>query len=754
MGWPVRLLIIAACVTTLLRAAGASAEYVDARICAACHKQIAADYAKTGMGRSFFRPASSNSPEVNTSKLEEYYHPLSDTHFSMTQRDGKYYQRRWQAGFGGQETNVEELQVDYVLGSGNHARSYLHRTPRGTLIELAMGWYSENGGHWGMSPGSDSSHPRTRRFVSYKCMFCHNGVPQIPAGSEAPGSDPIFAGELPEGIDCQRCHGPGGRHIRTVQTAGSRPEEVRSSIVNPARLDAKLRMEICMQCHLETSSGRIPSTVVRFNRAPFSYLPGEPLADFMLTFDHAPGTGHEGKFEAVSSVYRLRQSRCFVKSQGKLSCDTCHNPHRVERGAEMAARQARVCRQCHAAAQGTVAPIDSLIAAGKHTDSADCAGCHMPKRRAEDTPGMVMTDHLIQRGPPAKTLLAEFPERAPEEYRGEVTPYYPSPLPKDAASALYFAVAQVGLGNNLQAGLPMLAREVARQKPVDGEFYIVLGDAWKSAGKPREAVAAYERAVQLKPQSWSALRSLADALAADGQSSRAAGMLKQAVQMAPTDPITWYRYGMLDFAGGRTAEAAEKVRKAIALDRSLPDQSRSLAEILMKAGQPDAAQAAVTEALRTDPYDDAAWDIAGRLLTEKGAMAEAFYNFGKAARLRPGYGPYLYDFALALVRADRFDEAQEQAEGAVRADPNLADAHQLLGGLFARKQQLPEAAREYRRTLELRPDSGRAHLLLGNVLAAQHDTSGAAEQLRIAAKDSDAAIAAQAAQMLRQIGVR
>jgi Tfp pilus assembly protein PilF len=135
-------------------------------------------------------------------------------------------------------------------------------------------------------------------------------------------------------------------------------------------------------------------------------------------------------------------------------------------------------------------------------------------------------------------------------------------------------------------------------------------------------------------------------------------------------------------------------------------------------------------------------------------MAEAFYNFGKAARLRPGYGPYLYDFALALVRADRFDEAQEQAEGAVRADSNLADAHQLLGGLFARKQQLPEAAREYRRTLELRPDSGRAHLLLGNVLAAQHDTSGAAEQLRIAAKDSDAAIAAQAAQMLRQIGVR
>ena len=57
------------------------------------------------------------------------------------------------------------------------------------------------------------------------------------------------------------------------------------------------------------------------------------------------------------------------------------------------------------------------------------------------------------------------------------------------------------------------------------------------------------------------------------------------------------------------------------------------------------------DALRIDPYDDAAWDLAGRMLAEKGEMPEAFYNFEKAIRLRPGYAPYLYDFALALVRA-------------------------------------------------------------------------------------------------------
>jgi len=135
-------------------------------------------------------------------------------------------------------------------------------------------------------------------------------------------------------------------------------------------------------------------------------------------------------------------------------------------------------------------------------------------------------------------------------------------------------------------------------------------------------------------------------------------------------------------------------------------------------------------------------------------LPEAFFAFEKALRLRPGYAPHLYDYALALVRADRFDEAQARAEASVQADPNRADTHELLGGLFARKRQLPDAAREYRRTLELQPDSSRAHLHLGNVLAAQGDASGAAEHLREAARSRDAAIAQQASQALRQMGVR
>ena len=379
----------------------------------------------------------------------------------------------------------------------------------------------------------------------------------------------------------------------------------------------------------------------------------------------------------------------------------------------------------------------------------------MPKRRAEDTPGMVMTDHLIQRRQPVNDLPAKFRERPPEKYHGEVVPYYPSPLPPTPDNALYRAVAQVGLHNNLDTGLLALAREIATQKPREPEFYLVLGDGLQAAGKHRESVAAYEEAVKLAPNSPRVLRLLAAGLSADGQLPRASEMLNRALELAPADPITWYRCGMLDSLSGRLEDAAQKIGKAIELDPSLPDQSTSLADVLARSGESDRAQAALRDALRIDPYDDAAWDLAGRVLTEKGEMAEAFYNFEKALRLRPGYAPYLYDFALALVRGDRFDEAQQRAEEAVRADPNLADAHELLGSLFAQKApvarggpRLPAVPSRCGQIQAARTSGSATCSLHKATLPARRNTGV------LAARGGDAAIAQQATHALRRIGAR
>ena len=92
----------------------AADSYVDPALCAQCHAEIASSYRKTGMGRSFYRLPGVPAGELTTTK--PFYHAASENYFAMIERGGKYYQRRWQIGFDGKETNIEETQVDFVLG--------------------------------------------------------------------------------------------------------------------------------------------------------------------------------------------------------------------------------------------------------------------------------------------------------------------------------------------------------------------------------------------------------------------------------------------------------------------------------------------------------------------------------------------------------------------------------------------------------------------------------------------------------------
>jgi tetratricopeptide (TPR) repeat protein len=203
---------------------------------------------------------------------------------------------------------------------------------------------------------------------------------------------------------------------------------------------------------------------------------------------------------------------------------------------------------------------------------------------------------------------------------------------------------------------------------------------------------------------------------------------------------------------GRTGEAIEKMQKAIALDPDLPGAYTTVASFHAAARQTDRAEAALREALRVDPCDAAAWDLAGRGMAEKGLFPEALFDFEKAIHHRPNFAPHLYDYALALSSASQFDRAQENVEAALRADPKLAEAHVLLGRLLVRKGQLPEAATEYGRAIRLRPDFGRVRLDLASVLAAQGDMPGAMRELREAAKGSDPEVALLAAEALKRIG--
>lgn len=718
-------------------------------VCADCHPKVWETYRNTGMGRSFYRPTPETMIEDFVRK-NTYYHEPSRSYFTMLIRDGQYFQRRHQLDSSGRQINVMEKRIDYVLGSGNHARAYLHRTAADTLIELPLGWYAEKGGYWAMNPGYDRpDHEGFRRPITYDCMFCHNAYPRIPAGHERPFAPSIYAGPLPEGIDCQRCHGPGDKHVEQARTAGASREAIRAAIVNPARLSAERQMEICMACHLETTSFPLPNALLRYDRGPFSYRPGEPLSGFILNFDHAAGTGREDKFEIVNAAYRLRKSACFQKSKGKLLCTTCHNPHDVPRGEAADRHYEAVCRQCHAAA------FEKLVAAGRHTREAACIDCHMPKRRTEDVVHVAATDHLIQRRKPEGDLLAERPERhetGANAYRGPVALYYPETLPPTPENELYLAVAQVKQGSNLSEGIGRLAALLEKHPAQRAEFHFELAEALMRTGQPDKAAPRYQQALKRDPRFAMALQRLGVALRRMHRQTESLEILKQAAAMTPGDPLTWHELGLTYRALERPADAAAAIEKALELDPELPEAHNNLGILRLAAGAVQRAEAAFREAIRIRPeYADAHGNLAS-LLSAARRFEEAEAEYEAALRLRPADAAARYNYAMLLGRTGRYDRAQRELEASLRADPEFADAHELLGDLLRGKGQTRDAARHYREALKIRPDSARAHLGLGAALAAAGELNAALPHLQKAAVSADAATRQQASEALRKIG--
>ena len=523
-----------------LLASAAQPGYVDSAACAGCHADIARNYARTGMGRSF-RTATKENARTATKENAfpefegSFFHGASRELFTFVRRDDAPYIRR------STETNVFEERVDYVIGSGEQAISYLHRTRDNKLTEFPVSWYPENGGHWGMSPAYDRpDHPGFSREVNFACMLCHNAYPAAALAGESPG-ETVFPALLPEGIDCQRCHGPGQKHVAAA-TGGRPAQEIRASIVNPARLNPERQSEVCLQCHLETTSSRLPASIMRPGRNVFSYRPGEPLADFMLSFDRASGQDDDS-FELVSAPYRLAKSACVLKDGKPLACVACHDPHVALSREESVRKTDGVCASCHKNA------IDLLVKESGHSAERDCVECHMPRRSTSDVVHATITDHWISKPHGRAPVLAEINARNTVPYAGAVSLYYPKALPGNAENAVALAIAQVQ-SNPLDA-LQALDQIRTGDYALRPEMAAEIGRAFLTLGQAQKAVNWYEQAVAKSRGNWIYLSGLGNAQQAAGRPDLAADSFARVTMLAPWETDALFSLGQAYARQGR-----------------------------------------------------------------------------------------------------------------------------------------------------------------------------------------------------------
>lgn len=711
----------------------AAQEYVDPALCGACHAQVAKTFRLTGMGRSFSKVMGDN-PRADFKLHNRLYHKPSDRYYTMVERGGRYYQRRNQTGFDGKEANVVEFETDYEIGSGNHARTFLHLNPDRTLLEMPVSWYTERGGYWAMSPGYDRpAHLDFRRSIGDGCLFCHNAYPQI---EHSPAV-------LPEGIDCQRCHGPGKRHIDAMKVGNL--DVGRRAIVNPAKLERNRQLDVCLQCHLETTSSPLPFQIQRFENPASAFTPGKDLGDYFIYFDHTPGSSRDDKFEIAGAVYRLRKSACFQRSQ--MTCLTCHNPHDVPRDAAAVQHYVSICKSCHKDVhKNGVSPSPK---AGR---VANCLDCHMPKRRAEDAVHVVMTDHYIQRKLPGGDLLAPRREAANFEhgdYHGEVELYYPPQLPPTPENTLYLALAQVQQGSNIDNGIVRLQAAIEKYKPARPEFYYELARAYSKKSDFEADIRWCNEALRHDANFIPALKELASAASSSGKLSQAAEMLERIIVLAPQDATAFADLGNVYLLQHRPDDAQKMLAQALVLNPDMPQTNNTMGLAALQKDDPIQAEKYFLAAIRIQPDLAEAQNNLGNLLAERKAYAEAGYHFERAIRSNPKYVEAHHSYGVVLALRHLYLEAITELQTTIRLSPGLAQAHTDLADVLEDTGRTNEAMREYELAIQANPAEYDSHLALGKILVRQHRIAEARLHLETTLQSTDTATRQEAARLLQ-----
>jgi hypothetical protein len=101
------------------------------------------------------------------------------------------------------------------------------------------------------------------------------------------------------------------------------------------------------------------------------FQPGRRLETvFTIYHDAFPPEVPADEFKVISHIEQLALSQCARRSEGKLCCGTCHDPH--NKPLEPVAYYRGRCLACHT--KPFTAP---------HPDAqSNCIGCHMPRRQS------------------------------------------------------------------------------------------------------------------------------------------------------------------------------------------------------------------------------------------------------------------------------------------------------------------------------------------------------------------------------------
>jgi len=623
---PAALLLLISCSGSPLepaRPANAdpSVRYTGREACLECHASIGESYARTGMGRSFY-PLTPESVVEDFEAHNRLDLPEEGLAYEMTARPDGFWMKQIVLDPEGAVLAEAEHRMIYVLGSGNHSRSYLSGRA-GYLYQMPVCWYPDKPG-WDLCPGYEHHNQFFGRPADGSCLFCHNArVPLLAGATHRYGEG------MPHGIDCERCHGPGELHVARWRNPPEIVPANDGTIVNPAKLPVSSRIHVCLQCHLGDADAS--ERVQRTGADARDFRPGDHLAEYVdvMTFRHAS----DDRFGLGGQGDRLMLSRCYKESGGALDCLSCHNPHISVYSSETPRnRYRKACQVCHDASACAL----SEKARRERSAEDDCAACHMRRSEPADQRFTLFTDHWIRRrvdpaGPPgpARTLL-EIEPHFPEARGG----YAPGEDSLNRGRALLVMRSGNMAGSRIAAAAPEehLRRAVEENASL-AEGWLLLGRTVLNQGRSAEAIGHFRQALQGDPKLRGARLNLASALLGMERAAETEQLLREAIRLKEddVDALTDLGRALVDL--GREEEAERILRRAVALTDVDAAPLANLGLLHARQGRNEEAAAELRRAAALAPSRAEIWSSLAGVLADMGRTQEADAASSRAGRL-------------------------------------------------------------------------------------------------------------------------
>lgn len=257
-----------------------------------------------------------------------------------------------------------------------------------------------------------------------------------------------------------------------------------------------------------------------------------------------------------------------------------------------------------------------------------------------------------------------------------------------------------------------------RLKPDLTSALIFSGIANYELSRPAQAIESLERAVELNPADPLAQIWLAHSYAAQSRFREAAERFLIASERSPNDVDIWYGLGRVYLELGR--------REVRGLTEIAPDGARVLqlaGDLWLLRGEQSHALALYQEALKRRPGLADVRQIVERLLGREG-KSEA-----SPATFAPADSTSLED-AHYMAATEFRERAQRAFERISALGANSHRARQVLAESFEAQERVDDAIAEYRAALKLKPDLAGVHSAIGNLLMSQGRATEALEEYR------------------------